>query len=187
MDNILYDIAFFLKKIHDFIVTISRHMDDKALHFLVLGFTGLIILGVTYPMFKLFDKRNNSYAMASVYTGTILVILTISMAAVQEMTVEGILLLLVFAMIIFVISYRIFKHLDYKDQALRITNFFTTTMIIIFAIGIELCQGLTKTGSMEVADILFGIAGYTIMYLILYLIIRLVKLLVRKRINSKSK
>ena len=187
VNNLLMDIALFLKKIHDFIASITHHLNDKALHFLVLGFTGLIILGVTYPMFKLFDKRDNSFAMASVYTGTILVILAIAMAAVQYVTVEEILLLLLFGVIIFLVSYQIFKYLDRRNQALRITNFFTTTMIVIFAIGIEICQGMTKTGKMELADSLFGIAGYVIMYLVIYVIARIAKLLIRKRKNSKSK
>ncbi len=186
MSNLLFSVARFLKKIRDFIAIISHHMNDKALHFLVLGFTGLIILGITYPIIKRLDKRSNSFAMASVYTGTILIIFNVSMAAVQEVNSQEILLLLLFALIIFFISYRMFKHLDCKNKTLRIANFFTTTMVIIFAIWIEFCQGLTKTGKVELADSLFGIAGYITMYLILHIIMGIARL-VRKRIQSKTK
>ena len=187
MNEFLYDFARLLKKLHDFISRHSNHMDDKMLHFLVLGFTGIIIFAMTYPLFKRFDKKNNSIAMASVYTLATTVILTISMAFVLEVTPTLVFLPLGFGLIIFPISYRIFKVLDHNEQAFRMTNYFTLTMIITFAIAIEICQGRTKTGSMEVADAIFGIIGYIVMYLILCIIITVFKFFLRRRKKAKAK
>ena len=179
MNEFLYEFAKLLKKLHDFIERKSNHMDDKVLHFLVLGFTGLLIFALTYPMFKRLDKKNDSIAMAAVYTIATTAILTISMAFVLDVSEELIGVPFIIGFTIFIFSYQIFKVLDRNEQAFRMTNYFTTTIIICFAIAIEVCQGRTKTGNMEVADALFGIAGYIVMYAIMYIIITIFKLIFR--------
>ena len=181
MNDFLYAFASLLKKLHDFIARKSNHMDDKILHFLVLGFTGLLIFALTYPMFKRFDKKNDSKAMAVVYTISTTVILTISMAFVLDVSEELVFVPFIFGFIIFPLSYKVFKILDKKEQSFRMTNYFTTTMIICFAIAIEVCQGRTKTGNMEVADAVFGIAGYIVFYLIMYGIISIFKFVFRHK------
>ncbi len=186
MSEFLYNLARILKKLHDFIARNSNHMDDKTLHFLVLGFTGIIIFALTYPMFKRLDKENNSIAMAIVYTFATTVIMTISMAFVLEVTPSLVFLPLVFTLAIFPISYQVYRYLDKHEQAFRMTNYFTLSMIILFAIAIEICQGRTKTGNMEVADAIFGIAGYIVMYLIMYAIISIFKLIFRRK-KTKAK
>ena len=185
MNEFLYEFAKLLKKLHDFIERKSNHMDDKVLHFLVLGFTGLLIFALTYPMFKRLDKKNDSIAMAAVYTIATTAILTISMAFVLDVSEELIGVPFIIGFTIFIFSYQIFKVLDRNEQAFRMTNYFTTTIIICFAIAIEVCQGRTKTGNMEVADALFGIAGYIVMYAIMHIIITLFKLIFRHK-NSEA-
>lgn len=180
-ENFLYELARVLKKIHDFIARNSNHMDDKMLHFLVLGFTGIIIFAITYPMFKRLDKANNPIAMTILYTLATTVVLTISTAFILDVTPAIALLPLIFGLAIFPLSYQIFKVLDKYEQAFRMTNLFTATMIILFAIAIEVCQGRTETGSVEVADALFGIAGYFVMYVIMRIIIAIFKLIFRKK------
>ena len=188
MSEFLYEFAKLLKKLHDFIARKCYRMDDKMLHFLVLGLTGMLIFALTYPMFKQFDKKNNSKAMAAVYTIATTAILTVSMAFVLDVDVSDELVFLpfIFGFVIFPSSYQIFKILDRKEQAFRMTNYFTLTMIICFAIAIEVCQGRTKTGNMEIADAIFGISGYIVMYLIMYVIISLFKLIFRRK-NPKAK
>ena len=43
------------------------------------------------------------------------------------------------------------------------------------------------TGSMEIADAVFGIAGYICMYLVLYLVVALMKAISRKRKHPEAK
>ena len=181
MADFLYEFARVLKEIHDFIARHSNHMDDKMLHFLVLGFTGIIIFALTYPMFKRLDKANNSIAMAVLYTLATTVILSISTAFVLDVTPTMIFLPLVFGFVIFPISYLVFKYLDHYEQAFKMTNLFTATMIVLFAFAIEVCQGRTDTGSFEVADALFGIIGYFVMYIIMCIIIAIVQFIFRKK------
>ena len=187
MDNtFFYEFARILKRIHDFIA-VTVNMNDKALHFIVLGVAGMLILAITFPMFKFFDIKDNALGMTIVYTGVVLTIFLLAAGLVQSITPTSVVVLLIVGVIIFIVAYRIFKYLDVRDQALRITNFFTITMVVIFAVAIELCQGLTKTGSMEIADAFFGIAGYICMYLVLYLVVALIKAISRKRKRSEAK
>ncbi len=187
MDNtVFYEFTKILKQIHDIIVG-AVNMNDKALHFIVLGVAGMIILAFTFPMFKFFDIRNNAIGMTIAYTGVVLIVFLLAAGITQGITSTSVVVLLVIGASIFIVAYRIFKYLDVRDQALRITNFFTLTMVIIFAVAIELCQGLTKTGSMEIADAVFGIAGYISMYLVLCLVVALIKAIIRKRKNSEEK
>ncbi len=180
MNNTLYDFAALLKRIHDFIA-VTVNMNDKALHFIVLGLAGMTILAITYPMFKFFDIKDNAFGMTSVYTGVVLLVFILAAGLIQGITPTLIIVLFLVGILVFIVSYRIFKYLDARNQALRITNVFTVTMVIIFAIVIELCQGLTKTGSMEIADALFGIIGYISMYLVLYFIVALLKSVFHRR------
>lgn len=184
MDKFLFELARALKRIHDFIARHSHHINDKMLHFLVLGFTGMIIFAITYPMFKRFDKANNPIAMTTLYTFATTVTLTIATAFVVDVTQTMLLMPIIFGLAIFPTSYQIFKVLDKYEQAFRMTNLFTGTLIILFAFAIEVCQGRTKTGNVEVADAVFGILGYFVMYAIMYIIITIFKMIFRWK-NSK--
>ena len=181
----LNDFAKLLKKLHDFIARKSNHMNDKVLHFLVLGFTGLIIFALTYPMFKHFDKKNNPKAMAAIYTFATTMVLTVAMAFILDVS-NLIFIPFIFGFILFLFSYQIFKDLDKKDETSKITHYFVTTVIVCFAFSIEICQGFTETGNLEVADAIFGIAGYIMMFYILYIIVTLIKLIFYRK-GSESK
>jgi hypothetical protein len=180
MDSTFSDLAIFLKRIHD-LIAVTVNMNDKALHFIVLGIAGMLILAISFPMFKFFDIRNNALGMTLVYSGVVLSVFIIATGLVQGITPTAMVVLSLIGIIVFLVSHRIFLYLDVRDKALRITNFFTLTLVVIFAVAIEVCQGLTETGSMEIADVLFGIAGYVSMYLALLVIITLIKAIFKKR------
>ena len=183
--ELLNDFAKLLKKLHDFIARKS-HMNDKFLHFLVLGFTGLIIFALTYPMFKHFDKKNNPTAIAAIYTICTTMVLTVAMAFILDVS-NLIFVPFILGFIIFLFSYQVFKDLDKNDETSKMTHFFVTTIIISFAFSIEICQGFTETGNMEVADAVFGIVGYIVMYYILYIIVVIFNFVFSYRKDSKSK
>ena len=54
---------------------------------------------------------------------------------------------------------------------------YTFTVIVVITFAIEIGQHITGTGSMEFADIVFGIVGFLLMYLVYALILLLLKLL----------
>lgn len=56
---------------------------------------------------------------------------------------------------------------------------YTLTLIVVLTFGIEIGQKVTGTGSMEFADIVFGIGGFLAMFLI-YGVVRLIFAGIRK-------
>ena len=66
---------------------------------------------------------------------------------------------------IFVI-YPIFMWLANKDRIMTITWIYVFTLIIVLTFAIEIGQGVSGTGGMEFADIVFGVVGFLVMYVI---------------------
>lgn len=82
---------------------------------------------------------------------------------------------------IFVI-YPLFKWLAKKGHIMVIAWFYVFTMILVLTFAIEIGQKVTGTGSMEFADIVFGIIGFVLMFLVFagirelyHLVLRLIK------------
>ncbi len=58
----------------------------------------------------------------------------------------------------------IFKLLAETGHVMVITWIYTFTLIIVITFAIEIGQGLTGTGNMEFADIMFGVVGFLMMF-----------------------
>lgn len=67
-------------------------------------------------------------------------------------------------MLLFVI-YPLFKWLS-KKHVLVIAWIYDITVIVVITFAIEIGQKITGTGAMEFGDIVFGIAGFMVMFLI---------------------
>lgn len=65
--------------------------------------------------------------------------------------------------LIFVI-YPVFKYLAKHGHEMVITWIYVFTVIIVLTFAIEIGQRLTGTGSMEFADIMFGLVGFILMF-----------------------
>lgn len=66
--------------------------------------------------------------------------------------------------LIFII-YPLFKWLAHKQHVMVIAWIYVFTVIMVITFAIEIGQKVTKTGTMEFADIVFGIAGFIVMFL----------------------
>ena len=111
-----------LLKINDYT---SIPLDDKQLHFVVIGAIGLAMIFIVYPVFKLLAKYNHTMVIAWIYV---------------------------------------------------------FTLLIVLSFAIEIGQGWSGTGAMEMADIVYGLAGFLAMFAVFsvirgiyHLIIRLIK------------
>ena len=126
MTKFLYWVVEFIAKVHSFILSINDAYEyqftDKELHFIVIGFLGMLIVFAVYPLFRYLAKRGHFLTISSIYA-------------------------------------------------------FTLVVVITFAI--EIGQKITHTGSMEFADVMFGVTGFLCMYLVFAVIVGLVKLIVR--------
>lgn len=67
--------------------------------------------------------------------------------------------------LIFII-YPLFKWLAQKQHVMVIAWIYVFTVIIVITFAIEIGQKVTNTGNMEFADIVFGMAGFIVMFLL---------------------
>lgn len=51
-------------------------LDDKQLHFLVIGIIGLLMVFAIYPLFKFLAKRNHTMVITWIYVFTCMIVLT---------------------------------------------------------------------------------------------------------------
>ena len=65
----------------------------------------------------------------------------------------------------------LFKWLARSGHVIVITWLYVFTLILVLTFSIEIGQRITHTGSMEFADIVFGVGGFLLMFFI-FLIIR---------------
>ena len=65
----------------------------------------------------------------------------------------------------------IFKALAKRGHILTITWIYVFTLIVVITFAIEIGQKISGTGSMEFADIAFGIVGFLLMFAV-YAIVR---------------
>ncbi len=69
-------------------------------------------------------------------------------------------------MAMILVLYPLFKFLASHGHVMVITWVYVFTLIIVIAFAIEIGQGLTGTGTMEFADIMFGLVGFIFMFAI---------------------
>ena len=69
-------------------------------------------------------------------------------------------------MAVFLVVNPLFKALAKRGKTGVISWIYTTTVIIGLTFAIEIGQHITGTGSMEFADIFFGIVGFLVLHLI---------------------
>lgn len=111
--DLLYWFVRLVARLHDSLLKINDYtsvpLNDKQLHFLIIGVFGIMLLWIIYPIFKWLARRNHVMVIAWFYVSTLMIVLTFA---------------------------------------------------------IEIGQGLSHTGSMELYDVAAGLAGFMTMFLI---------------------
>ena len=92
MSNALKLITNIMNYFHDKLVLLSRyfglHLNDKQLHFLVIGFLGIILFMIVNKLFK-YLVRYSLTAISFIYTFTVLVVLVFAIEIGQKLTGRG--------------------------------------------------------------------------------------------------
>ena len=129
--KILRWLVLAISKIHDYLLTLNdsyeMYLNDKQLHFLIIGLLGLGMLLVVYPLFTWLAKR---------------------------------------------------------DKILTISGLYVFTVIVVIAFAIEIGQGLSGTGAMEMRDAAAGILGF-VAFFIAFFILRFIVRLIKKASESE--
>ena len=107
----VYWMIYQITKWHDEFLKINDYtsipLDDKQLHFIVIGAIGLLMIFVIYPIFKLLAEHHHTMVIAW---------------------------------------------------------FYVCTMLIVLTFAIEIGQGWSGTGAMEMADVVYGLGGFLFMF-----------------------
>lgn len=97
----------------------------------------------------------------------------------------------IIGMIMIFAIYPFFKWLAKHNHIMTITFIYVLTLVVVLTFSIEIGQKAGNNGSMEFADIVFGVAGFMAMYAvfavfrgILHFIIRLVRKIKRKKYSD---
>lgn len=96
----------------------------------------------------------------------------------------------VLGMCLIFIIYPLFKWLAKRNKTLIIAWIYVFTVIIVITFAIEIGQKVTGTGSMEFADIVYGVFGFIVMFAIFAIlrwIILGIKYLIDKNKYNKDK
>ena len=92
MSSLLYWCVDIIAKIHNKILSLNDNYEglfnDKQLHFLVIGFLGMMMIFVSYPLFKWMAK-NHVLAIAWIYVFTLIIVITFAIEIGQKMTGTG--------------------------------------------------------------------------------------------------
>lgn len=86
---------------------------------------------------------------------------------------------------IFVI-YPVFKWLAKHNHIMTITWIYVFTLIIVITFAIEIGQKVSSTGTMDFADIAFGVVGFLFMYVI-FALLRIIWHFIRKQLEKRYK
>ncbi len=91
-------------------------------------------------------------------------------------------------MLFIFIVYLVFKWLAKHNHVMVIAWIYVFTLILVITFAIEIGQKVTNTGTMEFADIVFGVVGFIVMFFIFsivreiyHLIGKLIKYLQQKK------
>lgn len=88
----LYWIVEQIAKIHRYLLTLNDSFEyvftDKELHFIVIGFLGMGMLFVVYPIFKALSKKH-VMVIAWIYVFTVILVITFAIEIGQKVTNTG--------------------------------------------------------------------------------------------------
>ena len=93
MIDLMYKIIYWIAGIENKIISINDaggyYFDDKQLHFIVIGGLGLLMIFITYPLFKLLAKHNHTMVISWIYVFTLLIAITFAIEIGQWLTGTG--------------------------------------------------------------------------------------------------
>ena len=93
MVDLLYRAIYWVAGVHDHILNINNsggwYFDDKQLHFLVIGVLGMMMIFVTYPVFKLLAETGHTMVISWLYTFTMILVITFAIEIGQWFSGTG--------------------------------------------------------------------------------------------------
>ena len=84
---------YWVAEVHDHILNLNNaggwYFDDKQLHFIVIGVVGMLMIFVTYPVFKLLAETGHTMVISWLYTFTLVLVITFAIEIGQWFSGTG--------------------------------------------------------------------------------------------------
>ena len=91
--RLMYWLVSVIARLHEYFLKINDYtsvpLNDKELHFLIIGVLGILILWVVYPLFKYLAKKDHVMVIAWIYVFTLMIVLTFAIEIGQGITHTG--------------------------------------------------------------------------------------------------
>lgn len=81
----------------------------------------------------------------------------------------------------------VFKFLAERKMTLAVTWIYVFTVLIVITFAIEIGQRLTKTGTMDFRDIVYGLGGFFLMFAIFWFVRLIIKLFIYLLFGRRKK
>ena len=89
----MYRIVEWIAQCHNYLLKLNDayeyNFSDKQLHFLVIGCIGMLVLLITYPIFRLLAKRKMYLTISGIYSFTVIIVLTFAIEIGQQLSHTG--------------------------------------------------------------------------------------------------
>lgn len=82
-----------------------------------------------------------------------------------------------FGMFLVLLVYPVFRYLAKRGHYLTLSSIYAFTLVVVVTFAIEIGQKITHTGSMEFADVMFGVTGFIAMYLVFAFAVGVIKVI----------
>ena len=93
MKDFLYLIVKIIAKVHGYIMRLNDayeyNFTDKELHFLIIGFLGMGMIFVVYPIFKWLAKNGHIMTITWIYVFTLIIVISFAIEIGQKVTGTG--------------------------------------------------------------------------------------------------
>ncbi len=134
MREIIYQFITWVARVHDHILSINDsggyYLDDKQLHFMVIGALGMALIFIIHPIFKWLVKNGHTMVVTWIYVFTVILVLTFAIEIGQWYSGTG--------------------QMDSEDIAYGISGFLV--MFLIFAIVRGIFHGIKSMLKKESKD-----------------------------------
>ena len=91
--DIIYEFSIWIARIHDKVLQINDaggwYLDDKQLHFIVIGLFGMAMLLVLNPIFKWLAKKGHTMVITWLYVFTVVLVFSFAIEIGQWWTGTG--------------------------------------------------------------------------------------------------
>ena len=91
--DIIYEFSIWIARIHDNVLRINDaggwYLDDKQLHFIVIGLFGMVLLLVLNPIFKWLAKKGHTMVITWLYVFTVVLVFSFAIEIGQWWTGTG--------------------------------------------------------------------------------------------------